>query len=325
MKEVVEYNKYRFTNVDEFLKSISYGGELFNLFAYGFFFRGHSKQEYKLIPSSLRKEPFFKFLSFDNLSEDESILRDKEFIQIYQEYELLLQFYEGCDETSLKMPFIDDINFEYHIDKKAIFPHFSEWIPQSMYGLAALAQHHRVPTRLLDWTRDITTAIYFALSDYLNGMVPDYSNHFEIWALDAKLVEDLGKDFPLRIIKPPYSENPNLSAQKGVFTLWKVSYDTLFPKELQKDDKSIVVENDIEIDRRPLDEILISYFKNNPNLCKGTYLYRIVFPIDIPRLYKYITKMKANAKYLFPGYDGVRREMKERAVVEKIYRVTGKV
>lgn len=322
MKEVVEYNKYHFGNVDDFLKAISYGGELFNLFSSGFFFRGHSKQEYKLTPSSLRKETFLKFLSLDIISEDESILRDKEFVQIYQEYELLQKFYEGCDETSLMIPFTDDINLEYHIDKKALFPFFHEWIPQSMYGLAALAQHHEVPTRLLDWTRDINTAIYFALSDYLKEEKPDSSKQLVIWALNAKMVEDLGGEFPLQIIKPPYGDNPNLSAQRGAFTLWKVSYDSLFPLELQKDSNCKVVDSDIEVDRRPLDEILISFFNKKPELCKGTYLYKIELPVDIPPLYGYISKMKANAKYLFPGYDGVRREMKERAVVDKIFRAS---
>ena len=63
MTEVVEYNRCRFGKVDDFLKAISYGGELFHIFANGFFFRGHSTQEYKLLPSSLRKDAFLKFLS----------------------------------------------------------------------------------------------------------------------------------------------------------------------------------------------------------------------------------------------------------------------
>ena len=97
-----------------------------------------------------------------------------------------------------------------------------------------------------------------------------------------------------------------------------MNYNSLFPAELQKDDSCKVVDIEVEVDRRPLDEILISYFNKNPDLCKGTYLYKIELPIDIPRLYMYITMMKVNAKYLFPGYDGVRREMLERAVVENI-------
>lgn len=31
------------------------------------------------------------------------------------------------------------------------------------------------------------------------------------------------KDSPLKIVRPPYSGNPNLAAQKGVFTFWRIN------------------------------------------------------------------------------------------------------
>lgn len=315
MDKVVDYDTYKFSDVDTFLKAISYGGELYKKFVRGYIFRGHSKLKYRLIPSSLRENKLC-FPYYEEALYGDSRLYDKEHVQIFIEKELLRLFYEGCDETSLRLPFVNDINFSYQIDMIPKFPSFDEWIPESMCGLAALAQHHGVPTRLLDWTHEINTAIYFALSDYLKGTKPEADDCLVIWALNAILIEKIGKDFPLKFIKPLYSENPNLSAQKGLFTLWSIKYEKVVPAQQQRKGLECVVVNDVNVDRRPLDEILTDHFAKNPGTCKGTLLYKISIPIDIPPLYQYITKMKANAKYLFPGYDGVVREIKESKIVE---------
>lgn len=317
MRKIVDYCSYCYKDAKSFLKAITYDGELYKLFGDGFIFRGHSKQSYKLVPSSLREGKLNEYLS--NWRSNDSILDRSEFLQILGEHELLHRFYEGCDESALNIPFSSDINFDFKVCRNITFPVFDEWLPSSMYRLAALAQHYGVPTRLLDWTRDINVAIYFSLTDYLKGSKPEENDHLEIWALNAHLIEKERNRLPLKIIKPPYRENPNLSAQKGIFTLWTIYKDTIIPPSIQKgNEKVIVVDTKFAVDSRPLDMLLTDYFQKNKESCLGTYLYKIQIPIDIPTLYDYISKMRSNARYLFPGYSGICREMKENRAVENI-------
>ena len=43
-----------------------------------------------------------------------------------------------------------------------------------------------------------------------------------IWALNAGLIHEFIRGFPLKIIVPPYHNNANLNAQKGVMSYWEV-------------------------------------------------------------------------------------------------------
>lgn len=50
-----------FDKMEDFIASMSYGGELQRIFAKGnFIYRGHASEKYELVPSSLRKRNISK-------------------------------------------------------------------------------------------------------------------------------------------------------------------------------------------------------------------------------------------------------------------------
>jgi len=101
----------------------------------------------------------------------------------------------------------------------------SEYQPKDKWELLALAQHHGLPTRLLDWTYSAFVALWFAV----NKTAPDSEegkDYGVVWLLktqpsDFKSTNDLpfsNKD--TKIFRPNVISR-RISAQSGVFTVHK--------------------------------------------------------------------------------------------------------
>lgn len=271
-----QYNVLECLNVQEFWQYLSPEKPL-KKGKGKFIYRGQGDSEWELVPAILRKnsqEKIKKFHWKEKLTYDE---------QINFEIVMLNKFVELCDLTGLKI-INDSIEFrkqylDLHLannDKYYINP--SEWPNMNLLELMALAQHHGVPTRLLDWTRRSYVAAYFAASSAITSYKEiDSDNKIAVWALDTEKI-NLYKN--IITVNVPGSTSSNLAAQSGLFT---------FLKQTGKRDEVFEL--------KALEEEFSSL--------QETPLWKITLPIKYSAEVLDLCELYAvSASTLFPGYDG---------------------
>ena len=309
----------RYKSVKEFLKDISYDGDMYQNLKDGFVFRGHQLGSYKLVPSVLRHKLYMKDAAGNIVEDDKDApfdLAGSEFIQKNVEYIELRQFFDICDKSGIRLPQVDRIRhtlFNNH-DIVSFFLNGDDWLPNDLQELAALAQHYGMETRLLDWTTSIDIAIYFAVHKEPQLTEEERtdkdSEYVAIWALNIPMVS-FGLNSPLRVIRPPYYGNPNLAAQKGLFTFWNVSGFKLPLTAANKEDNEVVFEMFNRMtNRTPLNELIEEECKKQ--CINEVVMWKLLIPRkDRKMLYEYIRKRNVNAASLFPGYEGAVQCIKE--------------
>lgn len=96
---------------------------------------------------------------------------------------------------------------------------FSSTTDLDMWEQLALAQHHGLPTRMLDWTKNPLVALWFALNEARN----DDTWKPVVWALRGLDFIDKANDTPFSIrrtaIYEPAHITPRIAAQSGLFTV----------------------------------------------------------------------------------------------------------
>lgn len=293
-------------SVKEFIQKISYKGELYGLVEGNYIYRGVSSDEYKLLPSALRPDnhKYFVDLVKNILPQYEYINEYSESYQIIGEYMSLYLFYMYCDYRGLRVPNIDDFRNKLigEVNIENILNNKLAWLPSEYIELAGLAQHYGVYTRLLDWSRDINVAIYFAVSGLMNFDESKKIDNIVLWALKETAFKAEQKDRTgIILYTPEYAGNPNLCAQKGVFSLYSIK------NEFKTDHSDNFEYNDKIV--KPLDEII----KEQKDIYNGEpILYKILIPTpQDDELYNYLFNQNYDAALIFPGYEGVAKTIKE--------------
>lgn len=166
-------------------------------------------------------------------------------------------------------------------DELAIFKQFHDVSmpfltrpPSTEIEWLALAQHHGLPTRFLDWTESLLVAAWFAVSDHESN----YGRTPTIWVVrDVPHVKDVERDDPFAINEPRSFRPPHLSAriaaQSSVLTIH--GHPT-----------------------KPF---------SHPAMWQFTIQPRILF-----KLKKRIDACGINERMLFPGLDGIAKDLEWR-------------
>lgn len=146
----------------------------------------------------------------------------KAYAQARAEFALLLQFVQLSDELGHRVPDIDAYLRLAHYDYIPNVQHFPlvRFLPE-VNAASALAQHHGVPTRSLDCTKNPLYAAYFAASEVDSDNDP---GSIAVWALRPDLLLEAGRDekfnagysrFLCQTV--PSGDNPYLRSQEGLF------------------------------------------------------------------------------------------------------------
>jgi FRG domain. len=289
---------HNFASADEMFEFFSPWGESSNLD--GFIFRGHSQDSYELIPTALRPNNVDWFWNTCGLGRPIEPQHNWQTWQVKGEYSVLRAFYRLADQRGLEVPVSERVrlNLAQEFDFQGLnSPHESDiWIPKDLLETAALAQHYGIPTRLLDWTYDIFVALYFALTGAIES-----DGNLEIWALNKERLSFLKPTVNrvnIDFITPHYANNPNLNAQKGLFTHWPIQLPSMV-NEMQLFQRGRVA----LVDRRPLNVLIAENYK-----CEGNIpiFKRFTLPCsEAKRGCNILSKLGYDAARIFPGYNGV--------------------
>lgn len=248
-------------------------------------YRGQRDSNWSLLPALFREDCINKWPEFKGKGK----FNYQEFCQ--GEYNLLRRFVKLADSVGLKIP---TDSFSFRTMQNPDFNCFP--LVQNM-EIWAIAQHHGIPTRLLDFTHNSLYAAYFAA--YWCIKEEDYKGDLSVWAINVKEYCDIMKDTNRRIqlASVPTFDNNYLYVQKAVF-LYEQGLHEKWKNELHTDGM------DFSIEKAMYDELKAKGVDPNK------IIKRLVFPKHkAEQLIHSLHLNDIHLAYLKPNYDSIKESM----------------
>lgn len=210
-------------------------------------YRGQAWSQWNLLPRAFRQNEIIGYGLGAQHRFEAKVTR-----QAQAEFNAIHQFVVAADTSGLPVTEVgarlllqenprqifDDPDWEYN------------WPNTEIVETLALAQHHGVPTRLLDFTEDPWVAAYVAASSIWEGRLPpealkDNDCQLSVWAIDLRFiraVNSISHRYPERIaeVRVPRANNSYLNSQFGFFLLDRGANDVMARGESLSLDYAIV-------------------------------------------------------------------------------------
>ena len=270
-------------------------------------FRGHADAAWPLLPAALRTP-----CPVTHHPHRDANPYQKTYDQIGQEIEKVMDFINYSNYCGLPIPgdasrIIRLLSEDRYHAKTKMYT-WEQFPSAETLEAFALAQHHGIPTRLLDWSRNPLVAAYFAgvnAARKLNEK-KEVSARLGIWCFrfDYAPAFTSDSDDKIYMVDPPRAPNRNLLAQNGIFTL--------HVHRLRPDD---------DTKAEPFDELVHRLCKTSPVSQLTKQIRLMTLPVTQSRkLLVCLAQEDITAAKLFPGYDGVVRELSESLNLRQSWR-----